>query len=325
MKEIKLIVCKVAEQKIVNGGHHSSNGYCYNWESSVKYDVLTDIEELEVTKDDIKAIERILPKDEYDSGCDWGISEYNESKELDVSKTSSVCKRLNAYFGEKSGIIFVTGNQADCRHYIKNVFSIDAIRFSKGILEAYADSLGNLEIVPTQDKSSKYIIQGYVKENNGNLSYAVKIKEIGTGNLAKLAGWTLKDICFQQNWRELSTPQVIVIDPLGNEFCPRIPFVQQQNISPIPNREVSAADKIKRIKEGISIFIETASYRNKKHYFIINEYVSSSTNGVLDIDLEKWGRRFLEIHSNDKMYSDKQKQSFFGLYAKELDLYFKFK
>ena len=108
-------------------------------------------------------------------------------------------------------------------------------------------------------------------------------------------------------------------------FCPRIPFVLQQGISPIPNREVRTADKIKRIKEGIDIFIETASYWSKKHYLTINEYVSSSTNGVLDIDLEKWGRRFLEIHSNEKMYSDKQKQAFYGLYAKELDLYFKFK
>lgn len=325
MKRIKLIVQSTSRMDIVRGGHHSSNGYCYNWESSKKYDVLVDIDGLEVTKDDVKAIERIYPKEEYDSGCDWGISGYSDCKGVDEAKTEDVCQRLNAYFGERSGIHFDVGCQKECRYYIKSVLFADTIRFSKGKLEAYAKHLNELDLEPIKNVNTKYIIDGTVNENNGNLNYIVKVREVRTESNVKQSRWTLKEIYFQQNWSELSTPQVIVIDPYGDEFCPRIPFVLQQDISPIPNREVSAADKIRRIKEGIDIFIETASYRNKKHYLTINEYVSSSTNGVLDIDLEKWGRRFLEIHSNDKMYSDKQKQSFFGLYAKELDLYFKFK
>ena len=213
MKNIKLIVQSISRMDIVRGGHHSSNGYCYNWESSVKYDLLVNVDGIEVTKDDVKAIQRISPKDEYDSGCDWGISGYSDCKGVDVAKTENVCQRLNAYFGERSGIHFDIGSQKECRYYMKSVLFADTIRFSKGKLEAYAEHLNELDLEPIKNENTKYIIDGTVNENNGNLNYIVKVREIGTESSVKLARWTLKEIFFQQNWSELSAPQVIVIDP----------------------------------------------------------------------------------------------------------------
>ena len=316
MKEVKIIIYRKERRKIVGGGYYSSNGYRYNYEDRVEYEVYTDIDKINLQYEDIKAIQNIFPEDKYDSGCDWGIDNY-EFTSTDISITESVCKQLNVCLGEKYGFHFIQGSQKKCRYQLKNIIVSDIIKITNGKLEAFTDDLVKMKLESVQGKGTKYHIKGYVNELNGNTHYNVSIREIGTGEYVGIKGWKLKEISFQKSRDELETPTILVVDPIGNEFCPRIPYVLQKEIYDVPNSRVYYKHEIGRIIDGVKIFVEVASYLNMKHYMLINEYTS-----IPDINLAKYGQRFVEVFRNKSSYTQEQLLGFYELYAIELSHYF---
>lgn len=130
----------------------------------------------------------------------------------------------------------------------------------------YLNEIDSREFTIERNPASKYYFRVSTREVFGNYHRTIIVKDLSTNKFLTHKEWVLQEIFFQDDWHNMCTPVLKVVDPNGKEFRVFVPKVLKPYIVDIPLSSCSCEDCINRILEAIEMFLDVTKYANKEEY-----------------------------------------------------------